>query len=65
MRETLFRGVTINGNSLVYGYFYMGLNGAYIIKTPYKKNKLGYMESHEYEIITNSLGQYTGLKDKN
>lgn len=56
MREILFRGKDIRGN------WHIGLL-AHIGNAWYISNKMGI--STAYEVIPNTIGQYTGLTDKN
>lgn len=69
MREILFRGKLIDNGEWVYGSFCMdaleqfnGLIGVDGFIRLYDKNK-GKMQSHEVDRET--VGQYTGLRDKN
>lgn len=55
MREILFRGKRIDNDEWVYG-FYFERFAAYISVSEDKTN---------YMIKANTVGQYTGLKDKN
>jgi len=64
MREILFRGLRINGKGWVYGYYWIidehftpTLSGINYIKS--------INNGVDYEVIPESLGQFTGLKDKN
>lgn len=59
MRKIKFRGKTKNGNMWVYGYFWKAPDNTCFIRS--LKN------SHfiDYEVFPESVGQYTGLKDKN
>lgn len=55
MREILFRGKGIYTNEWHEGFLYIGISGACEI-----------LETHEYfAVIPETVGQYTGLKDKN
>lgn len=56
MREILFRGKDIRGN------WHIGLL-AHIGNAWYISNKAGIATA--YEVIQNTIGQYTGLTDKN
>ena len=57
MREIEFRGQQINTNQWVYGYLYRN-KGLYVIC-----ENIRYAE--EEPILLETVGQYTGLKDKN
>lgn len=57
MREIEFRGQQINTKQWVYGYLYRN-KGLYVIC-----ENIRYAE--EEPIFSDSVGQYTGLKDKN
>ena len=66
-REIKFRGQKEDG-SFVYGNLIKGLNGeCYILqenKQPIKKNGLyWYIDSPCFLVKTNTIGQFTGLKD--
>ena len=54
MREIKFRGKCLNSGNWVYGY-YAVFTGKNII----------YVDWEAYEVIPESVGQFTGLKDKN
>lgn len=56
MREILFRGKDIRGN------WHIGLL-AHVGNAWYISNKVGIATA--YEVIPNTIGQYTGLTDKN
>lgn len=78
MREIIFRGRRIDSNTWVEGYIYADADEkAYIIRrtryypdtrdwdtAEYYENNPHYTESY-IEINPNTVGQYTGLKDKN
>lgn len=56
MREILFRGKRKSNNEWVYGYYIATDDQAWITE--------GYYKTH-YEVIPETVSQYTGLKDKN
>jgi uncharacterized phage protein (TIGR01671 family) len=58
MREIKFRGKRIDNNEWVYGYFYINDKGKNMIHNP------NVIPRH-FRIIPETVGQYTGLKDKN
>lgn len=76
-REIKFRGFRIdkNGKGKVFvngewvkgywveGYYFENANGAFIIQYPYHANYIGV--DVLVKIIPETVGQYTGLKDKN
>jgi uncharacterized phage protein (TIGR01671 family) len=53
MREIKFRGKNINGK-WYFGYFSQDRDGAFILK-----------ETHVIQAIPETVGQFTGLKDRN
>lgn len=57
MREILFRGKRLGNGEWAYG-FLVKMFGAYHIIDKYDENTA-------YEVIPETVGQYTGLKDKN
>ncbi len=59
MREILFRGKTNNGE-WVFGDFYKWLKATYIMK-----NNLDSLGKTNILVIPETVGQYTGLTDKN
>jgi len=59
-REIKFRGLQLDRYKLVFGYFHL----AY--KDEHRIYELGYVNTTPYEkVIPETVGQYTGLKDKN
>ena len=67
-REILFRGKRIDNGDWVYGLLLANKLGAYIIteENPHECTQYGYIEIDEYSRVDpKTVGQYTGLKDKN
>ena len=68
MREIKFRGRKICKNEWVYGYYIEdGLNNHYIVEIKDNKDKdYYYGKTYRYvEVIPETIGQFTGLYDKN
>ena len=59
MREIKFRGKRIDNGEWIYGYYFKSWEKAYILwgTTNDIPNKI--------EVIPETVGQFTGLKDKN
>ena len=57
MREILFRGKRVDNGEWVYGDLSQHKTGKKFIKCG--------SAIHSYEVIPKSIGQYTGLTDKN
>lgn len=62
MREILFRGQDIKTQKWVEGYLYIRHNGVYEVGS---YNKDFNIERCTHEVIPETVGQYTGLTDKN
>ena len=73
MREILFRGfhpcdgpdaIVVDGEEVkgrwVYGYYYKGIDGDVILSQP---RDYGYADANK--VLPSTVGQYTGLTDKN
>jgi len=62
MREILFRGKRVDTKEWVYGYYFMGFTGIPYILVLHDH----ILEMTEfYEVIPETVGQFTGLLDKN
>lgn len=57
MREYLFRGKRVDNGEWVYGYYVKGATRHCVLKS--------LAQSHIYDVIPESVGQYIGFKDKN
>lgn len=66
-REILFRGISVNEREFVYGAYYKGRENTYILfkKAPCEKDNQGLHPFKPCEIIPATVGQFTGLLDKN
>lgn len=63
MREILFRGKRKDNNEFVQGFYFNELYaGKHFIKSWYYGS---YAELQTFEVIPETVGQYTGLTDKN
>lgn len=58
MREILFRGKRVDG-TLTYGYY------MYDLWNDYKHYIIGADKGYAYKVLPETVGQYTGLTDKN
>lgn len=72
-REILFRGKRVDNGEWVEGYLVIALNGANLIYVNYDIKQTTEINgkpfysvyAKNYDVIPESIGQYTGLKDKN
>lgn len=64
MREYLFRGKRIDNGEWVKGFF-VNVGGYCYILTGKLSIANGYIEFVKHEVIPETVGQYTGLTDKN
>ena len=63
MREIKFRGISKNNNRWIYGFLSIDKNSAKMDGFPhYISRSSGYLP---VEVVPKSVGQYTGLKDRN
>ena len=62
MREILFRGKRADNSEWVEGYLYITQNGEYEISNYCKHYD---WERYTYIVVPETVGQYTGLTDKN
>lgn len=62
MRKILFRGKRADRNEWVYGYLYITHTGKYEISS---YNEVYNIERFTRTVIPETVGQYTGLNDKN
>ena len=63
MKDYKFRGKSIKTKEWVYGYYWTNQNGNYFIRQTIDLN--GCFTIADIEVIPETVGQYTGLKDKN
>ena len=59
MREIQFRGLRTDGKGMIYGNYHEAYSTFYIFNTEQIDSP------DNYEVLPESIGQYTGLKDKN
>ena len=68
MKEILFRGKRKDNGKWIEGYFYINATGHYFILKAEEPDIDGWYEGDFVdfnEVIPKTVGQYTGLKDKN
>lgn len=62
MREIKFRGWNAKNNRWIYGYYFAN-RGAHFISPDEFVNPIA--SADDYEVEADTIGQFTGLKDKN
>ena len=62
-RKILFKAKRLDGKSWVFGYFYEENGNTYIIENRQEESMLN--RNITYEVDTDTICQFTGLKDKN
>ena len=62
MREILFRGKRKDNKEWVEGFYFENFETCYIMSTKYQENL---MTKFIFEVIPETVGQYTGKEDKN
>lgn len=62
MREIKFRGKRMDAGTWVYGYYYSECGNTYIIEDRQKESMT--KRNIPFLVDENTVGQYTGLKDK-
>ena len=67
MREIKFRGKRIDNGEWVYGYYWTNEIGNHFIKAIKSKNDnfVSNPTTNDFEVNPETVGQYTGLTDKN
>lgn len=63
IRDIKFKAKRLDNGEWVYGYFYKENDNTYIIKDCQKESILN--RNISYKVDPDTVGQYTGLKDKN
>jgi len=66
MREIKFRGKRIDNNEWVFGYVKKAIAGYFIVTYNTKLiHSSGDYINDQFQVVPETIGQYTGLKDKN
>jgi uncharacterized phage protein (TIGR01671 family) len=67
MREIIFRGRRLDNGEWAYGFYASGLLGdnAYIIGRGFEATDAGFHAPECHSVIPSTIGQFTGLCDKN
>lgn len=63
MREIKFRGKRIFNGEWIYGYLVNVKSESYIVE--YMIDMSGHLDECSFKVDPNTVGQYTGVKDKN
>ena len=62
-REILFRGFNNKHKEWRYGYYFVNRDQHFIVEDKIETNPL--LSEEDFAVIPDTIGQYTGLKDKN
>lgn len=62
-REILFRGFNEKNNKWIYGYYFVNRGLHFVVTDEIQTNPL--VDWTDFVVIPDTIGQYTGLKDKN
>ena len=62
-REILFRGFNEKNSKWLYGYYFINRGQHFVADDEIQTNPLAHWS--DFEVDPNTIGQYTGLKDKN
>ncbi len=65
MREIKFRGKRIDNGEWVYGYYFVDFSGKHYIINTLQDIETANIHNVYVEVIPETVGQYTGLHDKN
>ena len=65
MRDVRFRGKRVDNSKWIYGYYVFAHHYHYIIESEYVLVLKENLSAYSFEVIPKTVGQYTGLKDKN
>lgn len=63
IRDISFKAKRLDNGEWTYGYFYQENDNTYIIEDCQKESMLN--RNNAYKVDPDTVGQYTGLKDKN
>lgn len=62
-REILFRGFNEKNNKWLYGYYFVNRGQHFIAEDEIETNPI--LSEEDFAVNPNTIGQYTGFKDKN